>query len=96
MVLEVGDIQVIAGSEDDFVAAYRTVREVLATTPGCQSVQLTQSVESPNRFVLLVEWDSIESHEQTFRGTDRFTKWRAAIGPYFANPPLVEHVRPVE
>ena len=26
-----------------------------------------------------------------FRATDRWVQWRAAIGPYFAQPPLVEH-----
>jgi heme-degrading monooxygenase HmoA len=96
MVLEVGDIHVTAGSERDFITAYRGAREVLASTPGCQSVRMNQSVETPTRFVLLVEWDSIEAHEQNFRGSDRFGPWRAAIGPYFAQPPHVEHVRSVE
>jgi quinol monooxygenase YgiN len=91
MVLEVADIQVIPGAEADFSDAYRGIREVLVTTPGCLSVRMTRSVESKSRFVLLVEWDSVEAHEQNFRGTDRFTRWRAALGPFFANPPNVEH-----
>jgi heme-degrading monooxygenase HmoA len=52
---------------------------------------MTRGVESPSRFVLLVEWDTVEAHEQNFRGTERFTAWRAAIGPFFAEPPHVEH-----
>jgi len=96
MVLEIADIDVRPGAADEFVAAYRTVRDVLAGTPGCRSVRLTRGVESPDRFVLLVEWDSVQAHEENFRGSDRFDTWRAAIGPYFANPPRVEHVQPVE
>lgn len=96
MVLEVGDIAIIPGQEDEFILAYRGVRDVLATTPGCRSVRMTRGVESPARFVLLVEWDDVEAHEQNFRATDRFTAWRAAIGPYFARPPHVEHVRDVD
>jgi heme-degrading monooxygenase HmoA len=92
MVIEVGDIAVTPGAEDEFVAAYRSVRDVLATTPGCRSVRMTRGIESPSRFVLLVEWDDVAAHEQNFRGTDRFSTWRAAIGPYFAAPPIVEHV----
>ena len=91
MVLEVGIISVKPGEEDDFAAAYRTVREVLAGTPGCRSVRMTHGIESPSRFVLLVEWESVEAHEQNFRASDRFTAWRAAIGPHFAEPPHVEH-----
>ena len=91
MVLEVGDIAVTPGSEKDFAAAYQSVRAVLTGTPGCRSVRMARGIESPSRFVLLVEWDSVEAHEQNFRGTDRFTQWRAAIGPHFAQPPRVEH-----
>lgn len=92
MVLEVADIEVTPGQEEDFIAAFLGVREVLATTDGCRSVRMTRGVESPSRFVLLVEWDSVQAHEQNFRGSDRFATWRAAIGPYFAHPPRVEHV----
>jgi heme-degrading monooxygenase HmoA len=91
MVLEVADIRVRPGSEDEFVAAFHGVREVLDSTPGCRSVRMTHGVESPDRFVLLVEWDSVDAHDQNFRATDRFAQWRGAIGPYFAQPPVVEH-----
>lgn len=91
MVLEVANIQVVPGSEDEFTLAYRGAREVLASTPGCRSVRMTRGIESPARFVLLVEWDSVPAHQQNFRDTERFTAWRAAIGPFFDGPPLVEH-----
>ncbi|WP_405098831.1 antibiotic biosynthesis monooxygenase family protein [Micromonospora sp. NBC_01412] len=91
MVLEVALIDVMPGHEDTFAAAYAQGHEILATTPGCRSVRMTRGVESPSRFVLLVEWDSVEAHEANFRGTERFTRWRELIGPHFAGPPLVEH-----
>jgi heme-degrading monooxygenase HmoA len=91
MVLEVALIDVHPGQEDDFAAAYRTAHSVLANTPGCRSVRMTQGIESPSRFVLLVEWDSVDAHTENFRKTDRFVQWRGHIGPYFAVPPTVEH-----
>jgi quinol monooxygenase YgiN len=95
MVLEIADIEVHPGAEDEFTAAFLTVRDVLTSTPGCRSARMTRSIESPQRFVLLVEWDSVEAHEQNFRSSDRFTAWRAAIGPFFAGPPRVEHAQDV-
>jgi heme-degrading monooxygenase HmoA len=92
MVLEVADIEITPGAEDDFTSAYLGVRDVLSSTPGCRSVRMTRGIESPSRFVLLVEWDSVDAHEQNFRGSDRFLTWRGALGPYFARPPHVEHV----
>jgi heme-degrading monooxygenase HmoA len=95
MVVEVADIAVRPGTEDEFIAAYLGVRDLVAGTPGCRSVRMTRGIESPARFVLLVEWDSVEAHEQEFRGSDRFDKWRAAIGPFFAAPPNVQHVEDI-
>jgi len=91
MVLEVALIDVTAGQEDAFATAYAKGHDLLATTPGCRSVRMTRGVETPSRFVLLVEWDSVAAHEENFRGGDRFDAWRALIGPYFAAPPRVEH-----
>jgi heme-degrading monooxygenase HmoA len=91
MVLEVALIDVVAGQEDAFAQAYVKGHPVLAGTPGCRSVRMTRGIESPSRFVLLVEWDTVEAHLENFRETDRFTTWRSLIGPYFAAPPVVEH-----
>jgi heme-degrading monooxygenase HmoA len=90
-VLEVALIEVLPGQEADFAAAYGRGHEVLASTPGCRSVRMTRGIETPSRFVLLVEWDSIEAHIENFRNSDRFTTWRGLIGPFFAQPPVVEH-----
>jgi heme-degrading monooxygenase HmoA len=92
MVLEVATIEVVPGQEEAFLAAYRDARHLVATTEGCRSMRMTRGIESPSRFVLLVEWDSVEAHEQNFRAIpERFGAWRAAVGAHFAHPPHVEH-----
>ncbi|MDG6102791.1 antibiotic biosynthesis monooxygenase [Dactylosporangium aurantiacum] len=91
MVLEVALIDVLEGHEEAFAAAYREGHPILASTPGCRSVRMTRGVETANRFVLLVEWDSVDAHLDNFRATDRFTRWRALLGPFFDGAPRVEH-----
>ncbi len=91
MILEVALIDVKPGLEEEFAAAYARARSIVAGTPGCRTVRMTRGIESPTRFVLLVEWDSVESHVKNFRETERFGAWRGLIGPYFAAPPAVEH-----
>lgn len=94
MVLEVAIFDVT--DADGFEAAYLGARELLLSSEGCRSARMTRGVESPTRFVLLVEWDSVEAHENNFRASDRFPDWRAAIGPFFAEPPRVEHFTDVD
>lgn len=96
MVLEVAFIDIVPGQEEAFAAAYRAARELVAGTPGCRSVRMTRGIESPSRFVLLVEWESVQAHLENFRNSDRFPRWRAQIGQYFAGQPVVEHFRDVD
>jgi heme-degrading monooxygenase HmoA len=91
MVLEIALIDVRPGDEDAFAAAYAQAYDTLAGTPGCRNIRMTRGIESPSRFVLLVEWDSVAAHEENFRATERFRTWRGLIGPFFAGPPRVEH-----
>ena len=90
MVLEVAMFEINPGAEDDFTAAYAEARPLIEQSEGFRTVRMTRGIESPSRFVLLVEWDSVAAHEQ-FRGSERFGQWRALIGPHFAGPPVVEH-----
>ena len=96
MVWEVATIDVKAGSEDQFVAAFNTGLELLAGTPGCRSVRLIRGIENPTRFTLLNEWDTLSAHEDNFRGTDRFPRWLEYVGPYFDGTPTVEHYAAVD
>jgi heme-degrading monooxygenase HmoA len=94
MVLEVAQFDITPGSEQAFADAYAQARELLAASPGCGTVRMTRGVETPTRFVLIVEWESVAAHED-FRASDRFPQWRGLIGPHFAAPPFVEHYEPL-
>jgi heme-degrading monooxygenase HmoA len=96
MVLEVALIDITPGQEEDFAEAYAQAKSILATTAGLRSIRMTRGIETPSRFVLLVEWDSLEAHNDNFRATERFGRWRGLIGPYFANPPHVEHFNDID
>jgi heme-degrading monooxygenase HmoA len=92
MVLEVADISVLADRADEFPEAVRKGLDIIGATPGFVSARLTRSHETPTRFLLLITWETLEAHTVTFRESDRFTRWREIVGPYFAGPPHVEHV----
>ena len=47
-------------------------------------------VETRTRFVLLVEWDSVQAHGG-FRSTSASASGAVWSAPHFAHPPLVEH-----
>jgi heme-degrading monooxygenase HmoA len=50
-----------------------------------------KGIDSPERYLLMIEWDTLESHTVDFRQGPLFPEWRAIVGPFFAEPPVVEH-----
>jgi heme-degrading monooxygenase HmoA len=91
MVLEIADITVLPGTDDDFAAAVNEGIRYVADTPGFRSARLTRCIETPRRFVLMIEWDNLEAHTVGFRESENFGRWRSHIGPFLDGQPRVEH-----
>lgn len=91
MVTEIADFRVLPDSQEKFADAVAEGLKYVSDTPGFRSARLTRSAETPTRFVLLIEWDSIEAHTVGFRESENFGRWRALVGPHFDGAPNVEH-----
>ncbi|MHB9864264.1 antibiotic biosynthesis monooxygenase family protein [Streptomyces sp. YIM S03343] len=91
MVVEHAELTVEEGRETEFQEVFGKAREVLAEAAGFRWAELLRCAERPRVFLLLVGWDSVEAHTVGFRESERFGRWRALVGPYFAVPPSVEH-----
>jgi heme-degrading monooxygenase HmoA len=92
MVLEHAVITIRPGSTDEFEQAMQPARAVISASPGFISLELHRGVETPHRYVLLVQWETLEDHTVGFRESPAFTQWRALIGSFFESPPLVDHL----
>ena len=92
MILEVADIRIGPGRNAEFDAAIvRGITTVIAHAKGFRGWKVNRSVESPERYLLMIFWDTLEDHTVGFRGSPAFADWRAIVGPFFAVPPVVEH-----
>jgi len=96
MVLEHTVITVRPGTATEFEAALIEARSVISRAHGFISLELHRGIESPDRYLLLVEWETVDDHLVGFRQSEAFAQWRALIGPYFASPPIVDHYGPVD
>ena len=95
MIVEIAQITVTQGREAEFEVVFRNAIAAAAGSHGYLAHELRRSVETPNRYLLRIEWETLEDHTVRFRGSAAFTQWRAQVGPFFAVPPVVEHFQPV-
>ena len=92
MILEVADIRISAGRQAEFdVAIRRGLDTVIARARGMKGWKVNRGVENPERYLLTIFWDTLEDHTVHFRGSPLFAEWRAIVGPFFAQPLVVEH-----
>jgi heme-degrading monooxygenase HmoA len=92
MILELADLRIQPGKQAEFDAAIqRGVNNVIAHCKGFHGYKINKSVETPERYLLMIFWETLENHTIDFRQSPAFQEWRAIVGPFFAAPPVVEH-----
>jgi heme-degrading monooxygenase HmoA len=94
MIVESATMSVVPGQEEQFLAALEQAKGVLARAHGWREIHVHRGIERPSVFLLVLMWETLEDHTVGFRGSELFTQWRSILGPYFAEPPQVEHWEP--
>jgi heme-degrading monooxygenase HmoA len=92
-VLEHALLDVIAGRETQFEAAFEKAQSIIAAMPGYRRHRLERCIETPNRYLLLVEWDSLEAHIDGFRNSPEYQRWKALLHHFYDPFPTVLHFR---
>jgi heme-degrading monooxygenase HmoA len=95
MVLEHAVLDVRPGSGRDFEAAFAVAKPIITSAPGFRSLRLVRCVEQPDRYVLLVEWVSLDAHEEGFRRSPAYEEWRRLLHHFYPARPEVQHFETV-
>ncbi|BDZ63283.1 antibiotic biosynthesis monooxygenase family protein [Agromyces mangrovi Wang et al. 2018] len=94
MILEHAVLSVVPGREAAFEAAFAEasgIISIISSMPGFVDLRLSRSIETPNAYLLLVHWESVEAHEVGFRGSPEYTRWRDLLHGFYSPFPAVEH-----
>lgn len=92
MILEVADIRIQPGKQAEFEEAItRGIAQIITRAKGYLGHRVHQGIETPERYLLSIQWATLENHTVDFRESPAFTEWRGIVGPFFAGAPHVEH-----
>lgn len=95
MILEVAILQVIEGHEQQFEIDFLNAVQFLMTIEGYISYSLKKCFEQKNKYILLVEWATLESHTIGFRQSTNYEVWKMRLHHYYHPFPTVEHYEDV-
>jgi heme-degrading monooxygenase HmoA len=91
VVLEHAVLDVVPGEEQRFETAFGAAHSLISAMTGCRSVRLEHCIETPSRYLLLVEWDNLEDHTEGFRKSEEYQEWRRRLHHFYQPFPVVEH-----
>ena len=91
MILEAAPLSVKPGQHNAFEDAFREAQAIIAAMPGYRGHELQRCIERKGQYLLLVRWDSVAHHEEGFRKSPQYARWRELLHHFYDPFPTVLH-----
>ncbi len=95
MILEVAILDIKPNQEEKFEAAFGKAQKIISSMDGYISHQLQKCMEKNNRYILLVNWQSLDDHTVGFRQSKEYQEWRELLHHFYEPFPEVQHYQNV-
>ncbi|MBE9117576.1 antibiotic biosynthesis monooxygenase [Lusitaniella coriacea LEGE 07157] len=95
MILEVAILDIKPDLASEFETAFKKASGIISTLPGYISHELQCCIETENRYILLVRWQTLEDHTIGFRQSPQYQEWRSLLHHFYDPFPVVEHYETV-
>ncbi|MFN6464386.1 MAG: antibiotic biosynthesis monooxygenase family protein [Nostoc sp. DedVER02] len=96
MILEVVILPVKHDLESDFEAAFKKASKIISSIDGYLSHELHKCIEVQGKYLLLVRWETLDSHTVGFRNSIEYQEWKKLLHHFYDPFPTVEHFEEVE
>lgn len=95
MILEAALLQVRPGQSTAFESAFCEAQAIISSMTGYRSHELQRCLEREGQYLLLVRWDSVAAHEEGFRKSPQYQRWRQLLHHFYDPFPSVYHYEAV-
>ena len=96
MILEAAYLTVKSGETANFEKAFKQASPIIASMSGYIRHELQHCMEDSDKYLLLVQWETLEDHTVGFRGSDEYHEWKALLHHFYDPFPTVEHFEQVD
>ncbi|PKQ46459.1 antibiotic biosynthesis monooxygenase family protein [Confluentibacter flavum] len=93
MILEVAVLNIKKGLSEDFEKNFHEAQKIISSMKGYISHELKKSIEQQDKYLLLVNWETIEDHEEGFRKSEAYQDWKKLLHHFYEPFPTVEHYK---
>lgn len=80
----------------EFEKSFKEASSIISKMDGYINHSLNKCFEEDGKYLLLVEWETLESHTIGFRESKEYQKWKALLHCYYEPFPIVEHFQEIK
>ena len=91
MILEVATLNIIPGKAAEFEESFQKAQVIISAKKGYLGHQLQKCMEFPDRYILLVKWETLDDHTFGFRESPEYQNWKKLLHHYYIPFPEVVH-----
>ncbi|WP_059173378.1 antibiotic biosynthesis monooxygenase [Bacillus sp. FJAT-27445] len=91
MIVEAVMLQVKRGMESEYEEAFRRASKIISSMKGYISHELQRCLETQGKYLLLVQWETLEDHTVGFRHSSEYQEWKKELHHFYDPFPTVEH-----
>ena len=91
MILEIAILSIKKGLSHDFEKAFAQSEPLISCQVGYLSHELRKCMEQNDKYLLQVQWESLENHTIGFRSSVEYQQWKNALHHFYDPFPIVEH-----
>ncbi|MGF1696993.1 antibiotic biosynthesis monooxygenase [Vibrio kyushuensis] len=91
MITEVAILDIKPELVNEFEPAFSKAQTIISSMDGYINHQLQRCIENKHRYILIVNWASLEAHTKGFRESEQYQNWKALLHHFYEPFPTVEH-----
>ena len=93
MILEVAILNIKKGQSEAFEKAFSSAENIISSMNGYINHQLKKCIEETDKYIILINWRTLEDHEIGFRKSDKYQQWKTLLHHYYEPFPTVQHYK---
>ena len=95
MITEIALLNIKAGNRQAFENAFAAAQKIISSCNGYIKHELQQCMENDHKYLLQVEWNTLEDHTEGFRKSEAYKEWKYLLHHFYDPFPAVEHYKKI-
>jgi heme-degrading monooxygenase HmoA len=95
MITEIALLNIRKGESKKFETAFHTAQTIISASKGYIQHELLKCMEEADKYLLVVQWQTLEDHTEGFRKSGQYSEWRNLLHHFYQPFPVVEHYKKI-